>query len=254
MMHRVAILAILFGALCSSPATADLVLEHQVTGLQTNCYLLYDSESKEAALFDVGGPVDSLLKIIGERDLDLCYLIFTHGHPDHYAGFHAVRENYPEAAVCMHRADYVNLPHLDEWAREFFGEEDMAESMEDPEFRKMIEFDESTFPEPDIFVVDGRRFGLGKFEMTAYHSPGHSAGSVCFGVDGLLFSGDVLFKGRAGRVDLLGGSREDQIQSIRRLYQLLPDGTKVLPGHGPATTIGAERSGNVDISENDVNI
>ena len=86
------------------------------------------------------------------------------------------------------------------------------------------------------------------------HCPGHARGSLCYSVDSLLFSGDVLFKGSVGRVDVQNSSREDQIASVRRLYRELPDETIVYPGHGEPTTIGAERVGNERISETAVDL
>jgi len=112
----------------------------------------------------------------------------------------------------------------------------------------IVEFDPETFGQPDIFVKDGQSFNLGEFEISAIHSPGHSPGSVCFHVGNYLFSGDVLFYRSVGRVDVLHGSVEDQVVSVRKLYSSFPDETRVYPGHGKFTDIGSEKRENQSIT------
>ena len=238
-------------ASCSLP---DLVLRTQTTGLETNCYLLYDPASREAAIVDVGGPIDDLLVVISREDLHLKYFLLTHGHSDHLIGLPAVRDDFPEALVCMHADAFSDLLTEREWAEANLGEEVLAQWMEDPEFRKVVEFDVGTFGEPDVFLEDGQLLHLGGHEVRALHCPGHARGSICYSVDGLVFSGDVLFKGSVGRVDVQNSSRDDQILSVRRLYSEFPDETVVYPGHGESTTIGEERTGNERISETAVDL
>jgi glyoxylase-like metal-dependent hydrolase (beta-lactamase superfamily II) len=100
-----------------------------------------------------------------------------------------------------------------------------------------------------VLLDEGHTVRLGVHELRALLCPGHARGSICYAVDGMLFSGDVLFKGSVGRVDVQNSSREDQIASVRRLYTEFPDDTVVYPGHGEPTTIGAERTGNERITE-----
>jgi hydroxyacylglutathione hydrolase len=233
-------------ASCSS---SDLVLQKQTTGLETNCHLLYDPATREAAIIDVGGPVEELLATIREKDLTLKYFLLTHGHSDHLIGLPAIRDDFPDALVCMHEDAFADLLTEREWAMENLGEEVLAEWSEDPEFRKIVEFDVGTFGEPDVLLEEGHTLRLGAHEVRALLCPGHARGSICYAVDGMLFSGDVLFKGSVGRVDVQNSSREDQIASVRRLYAEFPDETVVYPGHGEPTTIGAERTGNERITE-----
>jgi glyoxylase-like metal-dependent hydrolase (beta-lactamase superfamily II) len=227
---------------------SDFEIQRQITGLETNCYLIYNPQSREAALIDVGGQIDSLLDTITDKRLKLKYFLFTHSHEDHTIGLPIIRDKYPEALVCMHRQEYNDMFLRKEWAYEFFGEEALKEWSKDLEFKKVLDFDPSTFGEPDIYVTDGQIFKLGEVEIRTILSPGHSPGGICYLVDNTLFSGDVLFHKSVGRIDGLHGSREDQIQSVRRLYTLLPDNTVVYPGHGQSTTIGFEKQHNEKIS------
>jgi glyoxylase-like metal-dependent hydrolase (beta-lactamase superfamily II) len=99
-------------------------------------------------------------------------------------------------------------------------------------------------PEPDVILGDGDELRVGNTRLRVLHTPGHSAGGICLLGGGALFSGDTLFMGSVGRTDFTGGSMEQLKDSFRRLMGLPPE-TMVLPGHGPATTIGRERTGNI---------
>jgi glyoxylase-like metal-dependent hydrolase (beta-lactamase superfamily II) len=225
-----------------------------VTGPDTNCYLLYDAVSRQAALIDVAGEIGSLLATIRSEQLDVCYFLFTHGHFDHIMGLPELRVDFPRALVCMHRADFDDLAIQAEWGKNNFPPEILAEILTDPEARKILEFDAAAFGVLDIYLSDGQELKLGEHVITVLHSPGHSPGSVCFFVGDLLFSGDVLFRDSVGRVDVLHGSREDQIHSVRRLYDSLSERTAVYPGHGESTTIGREKRENMKVTVEAVNL
>jgi len=240
-----------FMASCSSP---DLVVRKQTTGVETNCYLLYDSTSREAAIIDVGGPIDDLLDVIRNEGLSVRYLLMTHGHTDHLIGVPAIRDSLPGASLCMHTDAFADFLTEREWAMATLGEDVLAEWMEHPELRKVVEFDPGTFGEPDEFLEEGQFLRLGGSEIAVLHCPGHARGSLCYSAGGLLFTGDVLFKGSVGRVDGQNSSRADQIASVRRLYSEFADATAVHPGHGESSTIGEERVGNARVSETDVDL
>ncbi len=209
---------------CTSPG---IVVLRQIAGPETNCYLLYDSGSLDAAVVDVAGPIDTLLATVRSQALHLRYFLLTHGHFDHVLGLPAIRSSYPDALVCMHALDFADMQTQQEWARRHFGEEALAEWMKDSEFSKVVTFDVSTFDEPDLFLEDGQVLELGEHAIRVLHCPGHSRGSLCYSVGGLLFAGDVLFKGSVGRVDVQNSSWVDQIASVRRLYSEFGDGTVV---------------------------
>ena len=251
--HFVYVSLCLLSLVASCTRHEKFIMFRQVTGgIDTNCYLLYGEKSREAALFDVAGAIDSLLQIIAEKELKVKYLICTHGHFDHVVGLPAIKKMYPEAKVCLHRDDYKDMFKQKAWATENLGQEFIDYLLEDPERKKIYDFDVASFGEPDIFVEDNQILKLGYGELKTIHCPGHSPGSVCYAIDDMLFSGDVLFYRSVGRVDVQNGSKEDQIKSVRRLYDLLPDETKVYPGHGQFTDIGAEKRENKYVTVNEV--
>ena len=253
MKNKIPALFILTGSallLLSCSPSGDLVVLHQVTGpIETNCYLVYDAESREAALIDIGGPIDTLVSHIEDNDLELKYIFATHVHMDHVEGVPSIQERFPQARVCYNKDDYEDFLISIGWMEEHFPEM-TAEMKTMPEIRKWFEYDLSIFKEPDIHLEDNQTYRLGNLEIRTLLSPGHSRGSICFHVDDALFSGDVLFFRRVGRTDLLGGSEEAIIRSVRRLYSELPDATKVYPGHGDFTDIGSEKTLNEKVTMN----
>lgn len=209
---------------------------------QTNCYLLYDLTIKDAAVFDVAGPLDSLISIIKEKDLSLRYIFLTHAHWDHVEGLFDLKDKFPDAKVCLTKEEYLAMQEYALFAKESDPER-FEKVMRDSALAKMMSFD-LTLIHPDIFLKDNEEYKLGNLKIRTIFSPGHSAGSICFMCGNILFSGDVLFYRAVGNTDFYSASRADQIQSVRRLYNLLPDSTIVYPGHGQFTDIGSEKKEN----------
>jgi hydroxyacylglutathione hydrolase len=236
------------------------VVVGQVEGpIKVNCYLLYDTNSREAALFDVGGPIDELVSEINEKNLKLKYIFITHCHCDHVLGLPAARERFPEAKVCFSREEYEDMGLYERWEeklppQEVAGMKKALEPGGDPELAVLLTLKFDRIREPDIYAADGQVFELGGLKIRAILSPGHSRGSLCYSVGDVLISGDVLFAGQVGRTDLMDGGKEAIVKSVRNLYASLPDETKVYPGHGPSTDIGTEKKGNEEVSAFSVHI
>jgi glyoxylase-like metal-dependent hydrolase (beta-lactamase superfamily II) len=235
--------------LLACSGTGKLQIRQQVTGgIQTNCYLIFDAKSGEAALIDVAGRIDSLVMQIREHDLEVKYLLCTHGHFDHIIGLPPIHKLFPQARVVMHELDYKDIFTQKEWAEKNLGPEFIEYLKADPERKKIFDFDPRSFPEPDIFPEDEQVLELGSLKIRMYHTPGHSPGSISFHVNDHLFCGDVLFHRTVGRTDTQHGSRQGLIKSVKRLYDILPDITRVHPGHGQVTDIGSEKLENSRIS------
>jgi hydroxyacylglutathione hydrolase len=237
---------------CSQPG--ELAVHSHVTGPgQTNCYLIYDTSTKDAALIDVGGPIDPLVAFIENNDLRLKYIFATHCHMDHIEGVPQMQERFPDALLCYNRKDYEDFLVSIDWMEEHKPE--MINQMkQSPDLRRWFEYDMSIFVKPDIFLEDNQTYKLGKLEIRTLLAPGHSSGSICFYVKDVLFSGDVLFYRQVGRTDLLGGSKEAIIRSVQKLYRELPETTKVYPGHGEETDIGSEKRSNEEVSADVVSV
>lgn len=196
----------------------------EVGPLLVNCYLVYDEKTKDAFVVDPGDEPDLVLDSIKEEALHVKYIICTHGHFDHIG---AVKELKDEtgAQIILHRGDLEIYKHSPEVAKQFFG----------------IEIESQ--PEPDKLLENEEMLMLFGKEIKFIHTPGHSPGSICIYFDNYLLTGDTLFAGSVGRTDLIGGSMEQLLNSLKKIATLPPD-TVVLPGHGPKTKIGLEKKSN----------
>jgi hydroxyacylglutathione hydrolase len=188
--------------------------------LATNVHVLADARSREAIAIDTAIP--SLAWIADEltaREWTLRLIVSTHGHWDHTGDNAAVAE-HTGAQIAVHELDRDALVHPQPlWAP--------------------FEIPPSV---PAVELAEGGEIRFGEIRLAVLHTPGHTPGSVCLLArdEGVLFSGDTLFAGGWGRVDLPGGSADQIVESLARLAELEP-GTAVLPGHGAETTIGRER-------------
>jgi len=135
----------------------DYKVLHQVTGpIETNCYLLYDVKSKEAALIDVGGTIDSLIDYIEDNNLRLKYIFATHCHMDHIGGLPEIREKFPDAQLCLNEADYDDCFKFPQWLEENMDSAEVAYMKNDPEMGKWFTYKRSMFGEPDILLDDNQ--------------------------------------------------------------------------------------------------
>ncbi|MGI8721002.1 MAG: MBL fold metallo-hydrolase [Geodermatophilaceae bacterium] len=200
----------------------------------TNCYVLASAPGSECVVIDPGmDAVDPLRDVLAENGLKPVAVALTHGHLDHTFSVVPVCSGYDIAAY-IHPDDGPMLADPVAW--------------HGPTLRAIVAG--MKIPEPDDlrFLTDGVELDLAGVRLMPRHAPGHTLGSTVFEValeDGPgLLSGDLLFAGSIGRVDLPGGSMSQMTASLARVVLPLDDATVVLPGHGPVTTIGQERVSN----------
>jgi hydroxyacylglutathione hydrolase len=194
--------------------------------LQCNCTILGDEASGEAMVVDPGDNVPQILSFLAEHQLKLQQIVVTHGHIDHVGGAARLKKA-TGAPVLLNQNDMELLQMMDVQAA-WIG-------VAPPEVEA-----------PDASAEDGLSTGIAGHRAQILHTPGHTQGSVClhFAPEKLLLAGDTLFAGSIGRTDLPGGDGKQILRSIHDRVLTLPDETRVIPGHGPATTIGEERATN----------
>ena len=183
-----------------------------------NCYLAWDSESKKALVIDPGAPAPALAEFIRSKGLDVLAILNTHGHYDHVGGVASLSEAFP-VPVYLHRADHSLAARTTGSAVIF-----------------------TDYP------ANGRLI-LGNIDIEVIHTPGHSPGSVCLKSGEILFSGDTLFAAAIGKAHGNSPRQREanlrlEVDNIREYLLSLPLLTKVYPGHGRSTTIGAEKAFN----------
>jgi hydroxyacylglutathione hydrolase len=211
----------------------------------TNCYVVAAGPGEQCLIVDPGvGVLDQLDEVLAQHRLFPAAVLLTHGHFDH---------TFSVAPVCGARGNTAYVHPAD------------REMLADPAKGLGVSLDQLfggrfTYTEPDDVaeLTDGATLSLAGLELTVDHAPGHTGGSVLFRLPGaqsdweadqICLSGDVLFAGSIGRTDLPGGSTETMLTSLRDKILPLADDTVVLPGHGPATTIGRERAQNPYLRE-----
>ena len=193
------------------------------------CYVLACEETKEAVVIDPCGEEEKLLAVIDALQLNPLFIINTHCHPDHTCGNKVIKE--ATGASIVRHADDELLLH-DPGAKDYFSRQGFAPS-----------------PPADILVKgDDHQLRFGKYTLNIIHTPGHSPGSICIYVDKNLFTGDSLFVGAAGRVDVPGGDFTTLIDSLAAKIAVLPDDTKIWPGHdygdSKTSSVGREKKEN----------
>jgi len=204
-----------------------MILETFAVGpLACNCTLLGDEEAGEAIVIDPGDEVGRIHRLLTQHGLKLKQILVTHAHIDHVGG-----------ALKLKRLTGAPI---------FFNENDLPQLKLMAAQAAWLGVSTPETAPPDESLTDGLRVGLERYPAQVMHTPGHTQGSVClhFVPLNLLVAGDTLFAGSIGRTDLPGGDFHQIMDSIHSRLLLLPDETKVLPGHGPATTIGEERQSN----------
>lgn len=203
---------------------ADLRVEVVVVGqLATNCVLLGLKSSKEVLVVDPGADVEKIEAVLHKHKLRPVAVALTHGHFDHFGAAKALMARW-DVPCYMHRGDEEYAQRAPAVALEWIGE-----PVELP--------DKIDWLSPGPFEAAG-------LLLKVAHTPGHSPGSVSFILDGLVLPGDVLFYEGVGRWDFFGGNYNELMKSIQEELLSLPEATKVIPGHGPATSVGHEKRHN----------
>ena len=205
------------------------VLSLELGPFAARCVILACEATGEAAVVDPGFEPGTVVDTVLREGLRPVAIVLTHAHLDHAWGAAAVKAQFPAAPVLLHAADlplYLNLPGQ----AQAFG-----------------------FPAPDVpahdgLLEDGAELRVGGDRWLIRHCPGHSPGHIVLvrehSAEPVAVVGDVLFAGSVGRTDLWGGSFEQLERSIRDVLYRLPDATRVIPGHGPETSIGTEKANN----------
>lgn len=191
----------------------------------SNCYFLWDPDTKEAVVIDPGYPDPRFEEIIKEHDLKVNKIILTHGHFDHIGGVQLLRDlTNAKVYIPEKDADFLVNSNLN-----------LSTQVGMPG----IELEPA-----EVIVKDGDIIEISQNEkLQALETPGHTPGSTSFIGDGFVISGDVLFNGSIGRTDFPAGSYSDMMNSLDKLMTL-PEDYKVLPGHGEITTILKEKTSN----------
>lgn len=198
---------------------------------QENTYVVSD-ETNNAVIIDCGAFFNEerkeLIEYIKNNNLNVVQLLATHAHIDHNFGNNTIAD-YCGTKPIVHNADALLMDRLEEQALAFCN--------------YTLNY---KMPEVDKYVKDGDTIHFGNHEIKVIHTPGHSPGSVVFYIesDKTAFSGDTLFMMSIGRTDLEGGSYPEIVSSLKKIITTLPDDTIIYPGHGPKTSISAEKHHN----------
>ncbi len=179
-----------------------------VGALQANCYVLGCTKTHTGIIIDPGDEASRIVREVSTNGLTIQQILLTHGHMDH-TGAVAELKRITKAPVWSHPLDAPGAG-----------------------------------PGVEGRLEHGMELRVGTYTIEVLHTPGHSSGGVCFVAPGAVFTGDTLFAGSVGRTDFPGGSHDLLVRGVREKIFPLGDGLRVYPGHGPATTIGRERTAN----------
>jgi len=202
-----------------------LIIKNLSVGpIMANCFIVGCENTREAAVIDPGDESDKILLALAGLKLKVKYIINTHGHFDHVGGNKRMKDA-TGADILIHSLDAPMLGYISQSASAW------GMNAEDS-------------PPPDLMLKDGDKVKFGDITLKVIHTPGHSPGGISLYSDGFVFVGDTLFAGSIGRTDFPGGDFDTLISSIRKKLFVLGDDVRVFTGHGPETTIGAEKKYN----------
>ncbi|MCE5340633.1 MAG: MBL fold metallo-hydrolase [Planctomycetaceae bacterium] len=198
---------------------------------ENNCYILRKDNSADCLIIDTGLDNDPLLEYLEQNNLNPLALVLTHGHGDHIAGVEFLREAYKNIKVYIHKADAEMLASAVKNCSAMVGERIESKPA-------------------DILIEKEGRMDFAGFKFDVLHTPGHTPGGICLysSENKTIFTGDTLFANSVGRTDFPSYDAhkcmQQLIENIQKKILVLPDDTKVLPGHGPASIIRMEKKHN----------
>lgn len=184
----------------------------------TNTYIIACEKSSLATVIDPTGDINEIVYYLKNNNLEIKYILLTHGHFDHIGLVIDLKE-YSKSLICIHEKDNNML--------------------QDSHLNLSVQFNNPIQIHSDIQLIDDQELILGKLKLKIIHTPGHTPGSICILTEDYLFSGDTIFKGTIGRTDLPGGNYDAMINSIKMISGL-DKNLIVYPGHGESTTLEAE--------------
>ncbi|MEW6600912.1 MAG: MBL fold metallo-hydrolase [Nitrospirota bacterium] len=206
-----------------------MILERLVVGpLEENTYIIGDETTRQAIVVDPGDESDRIIEIIKDRGLQVHSIICTHTHFDHIGAVGDIKKA-TGARILIHREDQQVYETAKDQAA-FWG------------------YDFNDIPQPDGYIDEGDNIQIGSVNFKVMHTPGHSPGGICLYSDGVIITGDTLFKGSVGRTDFPGGDMDALKHSFRRLLGL-PENTRIYSGHGPDSTVVIEKRTNYFVNE-----
>ena len=203
-----------------------------VSPFESNCWILGCEKTREGVVIDPGDDAERILEVVNQHTLALKYAIQTHAHLDHISATSAIQVE-TGAEVLIHEAEQLLLDNL-------------------PAQASLFGLPAPAVPVVNRYIRDGEKIYFAGYTLSVIETPGHSPGSISLELEGaekLLFTGDALFQGSIGRTDLWGGSYSQLIDSIREKLFPLDDEMVIHPGHGPSSTLGAEKRLNPFLQE-----
>jgi glyoxylase-like metal-dependent hydrolase (beta-lactamase superfamily II) len=211
---------------------SELMVRGIVVGVfQENCWVVGNRRTGEAICIDPGDQPDEILALARDMGVTIKLIANSHAHIDHILGVAGIH-SATGAKFLLHEGDLNLLRNGFKSSAARFG----LDVSQGP-------------PDPDLFVKDGDIVEVEGLRLQTIGTPGHTPGSVSYYTEGMLFSGDTLFRGSIGRTDLPGGSLEEEMTSICTRLLTLPEDTAVLPGHMEETNIAFERANNPFVLE-----